>query len=436
MIDIFYKMFDDVTKKWSSTEVVSTESTDSSTSPSIAIDSEHNIYVVWVDSTDFESAGTDLDIFYKEYNETSNLWSSTEVVSTESISFSLGPAIITDSEDNIHIVWEDTTSIFYKNLDSDSHEWSAADEVNVESTSSANNPSIAIDSKDNLHIVYADFSDILGAGLDPDIHYKIYNITTNLWSLSELISSESTRNSDVPSIAIDSSDNIHVMWQDITNYHGVGLDIDIFYKNKKQYQSSWSDLFIVSLTSDHSRSPDLAVDTSQQVHAVWKDPTDYNNAGPDSDILYTKFSGRPQAPILEYSGPEQNDGIIYLEWEDVYAANSYSVYRDVKPILSTEGLTRIVETTDSYYVDEIEVSDTYYYAITANSAVGSSILSNTVYVQVDLSRAGGTILVTITEMNNFTENKSDDGFLDYPVTVPMILSSITIALIVKRRKQI
>ncbi|OLS27148.1 MAG: hypothetical protein HeimC2_12580 [Candidatus Heimdallarchaeota archaeon LC_2] len=378
--DIFYKIFDDATQIWSTTSVISTESTDSSTSPSITIDSKENIHVAWTDSTDLESAGTDLDIFYKEYNKTSNLWTSTEVVSTDGISNSFTSSIVSDSEDTIHIVWEESSNIFYKNLDSDSNEWSVAFLVNVESTSSARAPSITIDSKDNLHLVYADFSDILGAGLDPDIDYKIFNRTTNLWSVSQLISSESTSNSDNPSIIIDSSDKIHVIWQDITNYQGVGQDFDIFYKNKNMFQASWSKLFIVSLTSDQSRLPNFAVDASQQVHAVWDDPTDYNNARTDMDIFYTKFSGRPQAPVLEYSGPEQNDGIIYLEWDDVYAANSYSIFRDVNPILSTEGLTKIAETTDSFFVDDLEVTGTFYYAITVNGAAGSSELSNTVFV--------------------------------------------------------
>lgn len=422
-LDIFYKTFDDETQIWSTTTVVSTESTSSSTSSSFTLDSNDNIHIAWVDSTDLESSGTDLDIFYKEYNETSNLWSTTEVVSIESIFNSFTPSIVSDSEDNIHIVYEDSSSIFYKKLDIDSHEWSVADEVNVESTSSASRPSITIDSKDNLHLVYADFSDILGAGLDPDIHYKIFNRTTNVWSVSELISSESTSNSDNPSIVIDSSDKIHVIWQDITNYQGVGQDFDIFYKNKNLFQSSWSELFIVSLTSDQSRSPNFAVDASQQVHAVWNDPTNYNNAGTDLDIFYTKFSGRPQAPVLEYSGPEQNDGIIYLEWDDVYAATSYSIYRDEKPILSIEGLTKIAETTDSFFVDELETVGTFYYAITANGVVGSSELSNTVFVQVELNDGGNV------------EN-GGEGFADFPMSIPFILTWISIVVLINRRKEI
>lgn len=50
------------------------------------------------------------------------------------------------------------------------------------------------------------------------------------------------------------------------------------------------------------------------------------------------------------------------------------------------------------------------------------------------SGGGGTLVVTTTEMNNFTETKADDGFLDFPVTVPIIFSSITLALILKRKK--
>jgi len=47
------------------TEVVSTESTDNSYYPSLAVDPDGNIHVAWYDDTDYGGAGTDADVFYK-----------------------------------------------------------------------------------------------------------------------------------------------------------------------------------------------------------------------------------------------------------------------------------------------------------------------------------------------------------------------------------
>ena len=74
-----------------------------------------------------------------------------------------------------------------------------------------------------------DFSDYLGSGIDSDIFHKLFNTTTQVWSATEVISTESTGDSFSPHLAIDQLDNIHIIWQDKTDYAGAGTDWDIFY---------------------------------------------------------------------------------------------------------------------------------------------------------------------------------------------------------------
>lgn len=47
-----------------------------------------------------------------------------------------------------------------------------------------------------------------------------------------MISTESSDISNRPTIAADSSGNLHLAWRDHTNYKGSGIDRDVFYKNK------------------------------------------------------------------------------------------------------------------------------------------------------------------------------------------------------------
>ena len=51
------------------------------------------------------------------------------------------------------------------------------------------------------------------------------------WSVTEVVSTESTSDSTWPSLAVDSSDVMHVAWDDQTDYGGSGSDDDIFYKS-------------------------------------------------------------------------------------------------------------------------------------------------------------------------------------------------------------
>ena len=93
-------------------QVLSTESTEDSRTPSVAVDSSNNVHVVWYDSTDYAGSGTDYDIFYKRWDSSTSSWTSVEVVSEGSTSDSVVPSIDVDSSNNAHIVWMDYTDNF------------------------------------------------------------------------------------------------------------------------------------------------------------------------------------------------------------------------------------------------------------------------------------------------------------------------------------
>ena len=76
---------------------------------------------------------------------------------------------------------------------------------------------IAIDSRDYLHVVWSDDSDNAAWGTAIEILYSYFNSVS--WSTPIAISdfgSPSDGKSEQPSIAIDSQDNIHVVWSDNT----------------------------------------------------------------------------------------------------------------------------------------------------------------------------------------------------------------------------
>ena len=112
----------DNSKGWNITEVVSTESTNWSWRPSLMVDTDSVVHIAWMDYTDYGGSGSDIDIFYK-YKNNGGSWSTTEVVSTESTEDSGYPSLMVDTDSVVHVAWQDhteyggagsDTDIFYK----------------------------------------------------------------------------------------------------------------------------------------------------------------------------------------------------------------------------------------------------------------------------------------------------------------------------------
>jgi hypothetical protein len=298
--DIFYKQWNNSNSQWGDTVVVSTESSSTSTHPAIAVDSLDNLHVVWYDFTDYDNAGSDADIFYKQWNSSNSQWGDTVVVSTESSSGSFHPTIMVDSLNNLHVVWHDYTDydnagsdadIFYKQWNSSNSQWGDTVVVSTESSSNSFFPVIAVDSLDNLHLVWHDSTNYTGSDTDFDIFYKQWNSSNSQWGDTVVVSTESSLGSEIPTIAVDNNNNLHVVWQDITDYDSAGNDTDIFYKQWNSSSSQWGDTEVVSTeSSSNSLHSIIAVDNYNNLHVVWQDFTDYDSAGTDADIFYKQWN--------------------------------------------------------------------------------------------------------------------------------------------------
>ncbi|MHA1953915.1 MAG: hypothetical protein ACW96U_08215, partial [Candidatus Heimdallarchaeaceae archaeon] len=126
-------------------ELISVGMTMTSDLPDMVVDSQGNIHIVWLDYSNYFGSGTDGSIFYKNYN------------------------VITETWSGIYFISNETCFVA----------------VSV-------NPSIAIDLQDNLHVVWGDTSTYGGSDGDKDIMYRCRNSTTQLWETTEVVSTEST----------------------------------------------------------------------------------------------------------------------------------------------------------------------------------------------------------------------------------------------------
>jgi hypothetical protein len=308
--DIFYKRWNATIGTWTTTEVVSTESTKNSFVPSLVVDSVGNAHVTWYDWTNYSGAGTDIDIFYKYWNATTNTWNITEVVSTESTGTSWFPSLAVDVFGNVHVVWEDQTNYssckfgtefydtFYKRWNATTSTWTTTEVISTESTEDSRGVSIAMDVTGNAHIVWDDLTDYGGSGSDRDLFCKRWNATTSMWTTTEVVSTESINGSAGPSIVVDGAGNVHLTWHDIINSSGSGTDYDIFYKRWNATSSTWTTVEVVSTESiNDSYNPSIAMDGAGNLHVAWNDKTNYSGAGTDTDVFY-KFQVENEYPYV------------------------------------------------------------------------------------------------------------------------------------------
>ncbi|MFW9877134.1 MAG: hypothetical protein ACFFG0_28930 [Candidatus Thorarchaeota archaeon] len=331
----------------------------SSYTPSIATDNSGNIHVVWRDDTD-GSWGADAEIIYANYS-TSAGWSNVTVISDGfggtywNDGDSSWPSIATDNSGNIHVVWYDFTygpwgadaEIMYTNYSS-SAGWSNATVISdgfggtYWNDGGSYTPSIATDNSGNIHVVWYDDTD--GAwGVDPEIMYASYSSPAG-WSNATVISDGfgGTYWNDgfcqLPSIAIDNSGNIHVVWEDWT-IGPWGDDGEIMYAS---YSSSagWSNVTVISdgfggtYWNDGTSSwPSISTDDSGNIHVVWEDWTN-GPWGVDPEIMYASYSssaGWSNATVISdgFGGTYWNNGgsaepsiaidnnrNIHVVWED------------------------------------------------------------------------------------------------------------------------
>jgi len=329
------------------TQVVSTESTDNSHYASLAVDSSGNVHIAWHDLTDYAGCGNDLDIFYKRF-EVGVGWTSTEVVSTESTGLSAYPSLAVDSSGNIHVVWDDNTDlecgsdrdIFYKRFEVGVG-WTSTEVVSTESTGLSAYPSLAVDSSGNIHVTWHDnTTDYADSGTDLDIFYKRFEVGVG-WTSTEVVSTESTGESRYPCLAVDLAGNVHIAWADYTEYAGCGSDPDIFYKYVRVHstQYPWSMFRHNPRHTGYTESPAPNTNQTQWTYTtsgnVYSSPAVVDGmvfVGSNDGNVYA-LDQHTGAHIWNYStgnavmsSPAVVDGKVYVGSNDskVYALDQYT----------------------------------------------------------------------------------------------------------------
>jgi len=194
------------------------------------------------------------DQIYASYStDGGETWTEEQICSASA--YQLYPSIAIDSNDNVHVVWSGKgwgTNTEYYNMQyrkRTSSGWQTQEAV-TDKNYDQYYPSIAIDSNDNIHVVWE------GYGWGTNTNYRNIQYrkrTSSGWQTQEAVTDKNYTQSD-PSIAIDSNDNIHVVWD------GYGWGTNIEYYNiqyRKRTSSGWQTQEALTDKAVHQQYPNF-----------------------------------------------------------------------------------------------------------------------------------------------------------------------------------
>ncbi|UCG70011.1 MAG: exo-alpha-sialidase [Thermoplasmata archaeon] len=355
--DIYFAKSTDWGETWTDPNIKVNTGSENQTFPAMAIDSKGTLYVVWEDDRNGDS-----DIYFAKSTDGGQTWTNPNKkvnIDTAGDGFpnmdQNTPCIAVDSEGTIYVAWTDDrwddTDIYFAKSTNGGVDWTNPNvRINTDSTSTTQrNPTIAVDSEGVIYIAWQD--QITG---DYDIHFARSTDGGGNWTKPsvKVNSDTSSREQNNPSIAVDSSGTIFLVWQDNrwNNY-------DIYYAKSTNGGTSWThpNIKINSDTgSARQYNPSLAVSYTGTLYAAWHD---YRNANADIYFAYSTNQGENWThPNLRVNQPPTDtqhvpaiavgiNGPVYVAWQDdrggfddIYSANINPVNPfPTADLLSVEG---------------------------------------------------------------------------------------------------
>lgn len=316
-----------------------------SDTPIITVDSLDNLHVIWVENLSPPAILpendsifiSNFDIFHKKSTNAGGSWGVTTRL-TWNADQSIHPQSAVDSNDYIHLVWEDWSSgngqIYYKKSIDRGASWSAVKRLTWTSNG-CHKPAINIDLNDNIHVIFYDNnyeiyykrSTDSGATWDPvkrltwtpgfsldsditsdpigflymvwiddtpgnnEIYFKRSADSGTTWDQPQRLTWNLPQES-TPKIGADKNYGVHIIYP---KYISTG-NYEIYYKNTANLGSSWSAPKRLTWTSNWSSSQDFSLDSSDRLHLSWVEIMSENR-----EIFYKKTTNSG----LTWSSPQR-----------------------------------------------------------------------------------------------------------------------------------
>lgn len=203
--------------------------------------------------------------------------------------------------------------------------------VNTENASTQWKPSIAVGSSGTIYVAWED--ERYG---DWDIFFAKSTDGGETWTEPNIRVCNDTTNASQgkPTIAVDSSDNIYVAWEDERNG-----DLDIYFANSTDGGATWTDPDVrvsTDTTNATQKAPTIAAGSTGTVYLAWQDfrhPTHwdiYFANSTDGGSTWTNPNVRVnEAGIANRFEPaiavDSTTGTVYVAWQD-YRSGDWDIY--------------------------------------------------------------------------------------------------------------
>lgn len=230
--------------------------------PSITTDSKGYLHAVWMELTpgdeNFWSGIENPGIFYSKWN--GDAWSTPLKISQNTNKWAGLPAIAADSQNRIHVVWDEATDdrngqIIYSMYDGASWSTPATISTTTNGTKKANwSARISVDTSDIVHVIY----NFANYNLRPSANEYYYTSKNGTWSSSEKIS-ENFVNAQHATLITGPGTTVNVvLWA------GGGVWF------KKNSGSGWTQSVRISpAVNEDAQYPKMIIDGTGKLHVVW-----------------------------------------------------------------------------------------------------------------------------------------------------------------------
>jgi len=226
--------------------------------PAVAVDSSGDLHFVW-------TALEEQELWYARASPDGTIEIG-PLQLTDAGGDSAEVSIWLDNRDHLHLVWFDgrdgTTWLYYMQLDRDGIK--VVDDLALVRSITEEESAIAMDSHGDLHIAWNAISSPGQIQWNTEIHYTKISNTGEVLVRDRLVAT-SRGNIGYPDIALDLSDNVHMVWPE-----GVGPRERVMYAQLDSSGRTITDPVEVGSQDDEpTRDVTLAVDGNDRLHLVW-----------------------------------------------------------------------------------------------------------------------------------------------------------------------